>query len=73
MGLVAGIVCGYSLDVEPLAFKVVLMQSSMPVAIWSVVACKIFDLDEDLALGLWVFTTVAMAGLLPFYALLAGI
>ncbi len=56
---------GYSLTNNPLAFKVILIQSAMPVAIWSVVACKLFNLDDNLAVGLWIFTTVAVAPLLP--------
>ena len=39
----------------------------MPVAIWSVVACKIFELDDNLAVGLWIFTTVSVAAFLPVF------
>jgi predicted permease len=64
---------GYSLTTNPLVFKVILIQAAMPVAIWSVVACKLFNLDDNLALGLWIFTTVAVAGLLPLIDWLAGL
>jgi len=45
----------------------------MPVAIWSVVACKLFDLDDNFAVALWIFTTLLVALLIPFYAWLAAL
>ena len=70
-GFLLCLLFGYSLNTDPLAFKVILIQSAMPVAIWSVVACKLFNLDDNLAVGLWIFSTVAVAGLLPLIDWLA--
>lgn len=66
-GIGLGLLFGYSPATDPLAFKTLIIQASMPVAIWSVVACKIFALDDNLAVGLWVFTTVSVAALLPVF------
>ena len=73
VGVCCALLGGYSLQSNPLAFKVILIQASMPVAIWAVVACKIFNLDGDFALGVWVFTTLCVALLLPFFAWVAGL
>jgi predicted permease len=72
-GIGLGLLLGYSPARDPLAFKTLVIQASMPVAIWSVVACKIFDLDDNLAVGLWIFTTVCVAGLLPIFDWLARV
>jgi hypothetical protein len=45
-----------------LAMQVVVIQSAMPVAIFALVLCKLFDLDMDLANASWIFTTFATAG-----------
>ncbi len=70
-GIGLGLLFGYSPATDPLAFKTLVIQSCMPVAIWSVVACKLFALDDNLAVGLWVFTTVSVAALLPVFGWLA--
>ena len=44
------------------AMQVVVIQSAMPVAIFALVLCKLFDLDMDLANASWIFTTFATAG-----------
>lgn len=70
-GLGAATVLGVSLVSDPTAFKVIIIQSAMPVAIWSVVAVKLFRLDEYFAVGAWIFTTMCVAALLPFVQMLA--
>ena len=70
-GVCLAFLFGYRPGTDPLAFKVIVIQASMPVAIWSVVACKLFDLDGDLAVGLWIFSTLAVAPLVPLFGWLA--
>jgi predicted permease len=72
VGTGLGLLFGYSPTSDALAFKTLVIQSSMPVAIWSVVACKLFALDDGLAVGLWIFTTACVAVLLPLFGLLAA-
>ena len=72
-GLAVASLFGYTLAATPLAFKVIVIQSAMPVATLSVAAAKLFRLDEQLALGLWIFTTLCVAGLVPAIAWLAGL
>jgi len=43
-------------------FAVVLIQSSMPVAIFAIVVATLFDLDRDLANACWILSTVASVG-----------
>lgn len=73
LGLAFALLLGYRWETDPLAFKVILIQASMPVAIWSVVACKLFDLDDDLAVGLWIFTTLSVAPLVPLFGWLSAL
>jgi predicted permease len=73
VGFGFSLVLGYSLNSQPLVFKVILVQAAMPVGIWSVVASKIFNLDDNLALGLWIFTTASVAGLVPLVDWVSGI
>ena len=73
IGALLATAVGYSLSADPLAFKVIIVQSAMPVAIWAVVAAKIFRLDEQFAVGAWIFTTIATLGLLPFIEWLSGL
>ena len=70
-GVAMALLFGYTLAANPLAFKVIVIQSAMPVATLSVAATKLFRLDEQLALGLWIFTTLCVAGLVPAIAWLA--
>ncbi len=72
-GLVIVLIAGYSPTSNPLLFKVILIQSMMPVAIWSVVAAKLFRLDDHLALGLWIFTTLSVSALVPLVGWIAGL
>ena len=51
---------------DGLAFKVVLVLSSMPVAFNALVAASIYDLDLDLANSCWLVTTGALGVILPW-------
>jgi predicted permease len=72
-GFLISLALGYSLNTNPLALKVVIIQSTMPVAIWSVLACKLFDLDDNYAIGLWILTTLCVIFLLPLYSWIAAL
>ena len=65
VGLTVALLFGLGLSSNPIGFKVIVIQSAMPVAIWSVVATKLFRLDDQLAFGLWLFTTLCVVPLLP--------
>ena len=56
---------GMHLIGDGLAFKVVLVLSSMPVAFNALVAASIYDLDLDLANSCWLVTTGALVIVLP--------
>jgi predicted permease len=62
IGLSVGLFLGCHEISGGLALKVVLIQSSMPVAIFALVMCKLFDLDMDVANSCWLFTTLATVG-----------
>lgn len=72
-GFLVTLALGYSLKSDPLAVKVVIIQSTMPVAIWSVLACKLFDLDDNYAIALWILTTLCVIFLLPLYSWIAAL
>ena len=72
-GLLVVAAVGYTPASDPIGFKVILIQSMMPVAIWSVVAAKLFRLDDQLAFGLWIFTTIAVSPLVPVIAWIAAL
>lgn len=64
---------GMHLIDDGLAFKVVLVLSSMPVAFNALVAASIYDLDLDLANSCWIVTTGALIVILPWlYFLLSS-
>ena len=64
---------GMHLMDDGLAFKVVLILSSMPVAFNALVAASIYDLDLDLANSCWIVTTGALVIILPWlYYLLSS-
>jgi malate permease and related proteins len=62
---------GFTLAAHPVEFKTLMIQSAMPCAIFSVVASKLFDLDTDTALSLWLLTTLSVAVELPFFLYLS--
>ena len=64
---------GMHLMDDGLAFKVVLVLSSMPVAVNALVVASIYDLDLDLANSCWIVTTGALVVILPWlYFLLSS-
>jgi hypothetical protein len=55
-----------------LPLKVVIILSSMPVAFTALIPPSIYDLDLDLANACWLFTTAALAVILPLLMLVVG-
>ena len=51
---------------DGLAFKVVLVLSSMPVAVNALVVASIYDLDLDLANACWLVITGALIVVVPW-------
>ena len=72
-GLTAAALFVRIFGIDQLAFKVIVIQSAMPVAVWAVAAAKLFTLDEELALGLWISSTLFVAALVPAIAWFARI
>jgi len=62
LGVGVGLLLGCPSIGGGLAMQVLIIQSAMPVAIFALVLCKLFDLDMDLANASWIFTTFATAG-----------
>ena len=62
LGVGIGVALGCAGISGGVALKVVLIQASMPVAIFALVLCKLFDLDMDLANSCWILTTFATGG-----------
>jgi predicted permease len=60
-----GQLSGLSAAGDGLPFKVALLLSFMPVGVTVVMAATLFDLDEDLAMALWLATTVTLVPVLP--------
>jgi predicted permease len=55
-------------DLSPLLLQVTIVQCAMPVAIMSVVLSRFCSLDTQLAAACWVFTTLAVAPIVPLLA-----
>lgn len=72
-GLGFAFLFGFTPQANPLAFKVILIQSMMPTAILSVIISKIYDLDDQIAISLWIFTTILLAAVFPVFKLIAGL
>jgi len=68
VGLLLFFAASRVLDLDPVLLKVMIVQCAMPVAIMSVVVSRFCRLDTELAAGCWVFTTLAVAGLVPVLA-----
>ncbi len=54
-------------SLSPLAAKIIIIQSFMPAAIYSVITANLFGLDRDLANSLWIYSTlllIPVAGIL---------
>lgn len=77
VGPLAGIgfafLLGFTPSANPLAFKVIMIQSMMPTAIFSVIVSKIYILDDSIATTLWIFTTVLLIVVYPLLKLIAGL
>jgi len=59
--------------VSPMLLKAMIVQCAMPVAILSVVVSKFFGLDTELSAACWVFTTLAVAAVVPLLALAVSV
>ena len=60
------------MHLSPLLLNAMIVQCAMPVAIMSVVVSRFCRLDMDLAAACWVFTTLAVAGIVPILALIVN-
>lgn len=65
VGFLLASLLGYRGVMDSLIFKVVLIESFMPVAISCMVLPQVFGLDQDLANSLWLWTTFLLIFLLP--------
>lgn len=65
LGVFFAFLLGFSPGGTPMAFRVILIQTSMPSAIMSVVLAKIYDLDDHLSVNIWLFTTLCTAAMFP--------
>jgi hypothetical protein len=65
LGVFLAFLLGFSPGGTPIAFRVILIQTSMPSAIMSVVLAKIYDLDDHLSVNIWLFTTLCTAAMFP--------
>ena len=68
IGLLLFFIAAQFADLSPLLLRVMVIQCAMPVAIMSVVVSRFCRLDMQLAAACWVFTTLAVAGLVPALA-----
>ncbi len=64
-GIALAFLFGFSHTSNPTAFSVILIQSCMPVGLYSVIISKLYDLDETLAVNLWLLTTLGVSVLVP--------
>lgn len=65
VGFMLSMLLGYNDFMQGLPLKVVLIESSMPVALSIMVLPQIFKLDQDLANSLWLFTTFLLIAVIP--------
>ena len=72
IGVALFLAAAQAVQLSPLLLNVMIVQCAMPVAIMSVVVSRFCRLDMDLAAGCWVFTTLAVAGIVPILALIVG-
>ena len=68
VGLMLFFVASQFVGLSPLLLQVVIVQCAMPVAIMSVVVSRFCGLDMQLAAACWVFTTLAVAAVVPVLA-----
>jgi predicted permease len=57
---------------DKLLLKVVLIESSMPVAVFAMLLPQFFPLDQDLANSAWVYTTIGVLFFLPVMVYILG-
>ncbi|HUS57951.1 MAG TPA: hypothetical protein VM141_04790 [Planctomycetota bacterium] len=69
LGVLLFFVASQFVQFSPELLKAIIVQCAMPVAIMSVVVSRFHGLDTDLAAACWVFTTLALAGVVPLLAL----
>ena len=68
IGLLLFFIASQIVHLSPMLLRVMVIQCAMPVAIMSVVASRFCRLDMQLAAACWVFTTLAVAALVPVLA-----
>lgn len=71
-GVLLALLMGFGPEENPVAFKVVVIQSTMPTAILAVVVSKLYDLDDILATNIWILTTSFIILLFPVFQWIAG-
>jgi hypothetical protein len=71
-GVLLALLMGFGPEENPLAFKVVVIQSAMPTAILAVVVSKLYELDDVLATNIWILTTSFIILLFPLFQWVAG-
>lgn len=65
LGLALAYVLGYHRILDGLPMKIVLVESSMPVALSALLLPMFFDIDRDLANACWLVTTFMMVIIIP--------
>jgi hypothetical protein len=70
VGLALFFLMSQFLDLSGLLLQVTVIQCAMPVAIMSVVVSRFCHLDMQLASAVWVFTTLAVAAVVPVLAVI---
>ncbi|TFG61850.1 MAG: hypothetical protein E4H36_09445 [Spirochaetales bacterium] len=64
-GALFAVVLGFSLRANPTAFKVIVIQAVMPVALLSVVIARLNNLGDRFAVSLWLINTLSTALIFP--------
>lgn len=70
VGILLAYLFGYHTVMDGLPLKITLIEAFMPSAIASLILPSLFNLDQDLANSLWLFTTFMIIPLLPVILLL---
>jgi len=73
IGVGLGMLFGCHRVMEGLPIKVIFIETCMPVAIFSIVLSKLFDLNQDMANTCWILTTLAVIVELPVIYLIVNI
>jgi len=72
IGVGLGMLFGCHRIMQGLPIKVIFIETCMPVAIFSIVLSKLFDLNQDMANTCWILTTLAVIVELPFIYLIVS-